>query len=79
MNTELKARKLRLEREAQVSAIEAKCLIMKVGDEKNFPILDTFVHQRLRTRLNRLKKLNISFTTQLKEDKLNTVTVTRKA
>ena len=79
MNTEVRVRKLKVERESQVSAIEARCLIMKVGDEKDFPILDTLVHQRLRTRLSGLKKLNMIFTTQLREDKLNTVTVTRKA
>lgn len=79
MNTEVKARKLKLEREAQVSSIEAKCIMMKIDEEKDFPILDTLVHQRLRTRLSGLKKLNMIFTTQLREDKLNTVTVTRKA
>lgn len=80
MNTAIKKRQLKLERESQVSSIEAQCLAMKVDQEKDFKILDTLVHQRLRTRLHVLKNtMGIVFETQLREDKLNTVTVTRKA
>ena len=80
MKTTLKVRQLKLEREAQVSSIEAKCLAMPIGHSKNFKITDTLVHQRLRTRLHMLKKsIGLTFETQLREDVLNTVTITRKA
>lgn len=77
--TAIKARKLKLDRETQVSSIESQCLTMEVGQSKDFKILDTLVHQRLRTRLHGLKSIGMAFETQLKEDRLNTVTVTRKA
>jgi len=79
MNAAVKARQLKLEREAQVSSIEAQCLTLTVGQSKDFKILDTLVHQRLRTRLHGLKSMDMAFESQIRGDKLNIVTVTRKS
>lgn len=81
MTKELKTRLLKLKRDNQISDIELKCLNMEVGEDRDFPILDTFVHQRLRKRLCILRDggIDMQFETELRKDKLNTITVTRKA
>ncbi|MFR9166349.1 MAG: hypothetical protein ACLVKO_09120 [Dysgonomonas sp.] len=76
----IKQRQIELKRQSQVSAIEADCLSLKIGEEKRFSIMDTLVHQRIRTRLSRQKASTlIVFETEVSKDNINEIVVIRKA
>lgn len=62
----LKKRQRALNREANVSAIEAASIGLKVGETKTFKVMDVQAWQRVRTRLSRLKsKTNLKFETDI--------------
>jgi len=64
-----------LERTAQVTSIEAKCIQMEVGEKNEFEIMDLQTHQRMKMRFNRLKSLTgMCFRCELS---INSIIVTR--
>ncbi len=77
MDTSIKTRAIKLQREANVSSIEARCLKLKVKESVTLSIMDLQAYQRLRTRLVRLKnETNRVYETSLDG---NNVNITRKA
>lgn len=73
----LKKRQIELERQSNVSEIEAVSLTLDVNNCRTFKIKDLQTYQRLRTRFNRLK----SDTGRIYETEMegNNITVTRRA
>ncbi len=77
----IKVREIELEREANVSSIESKCLKMEVSNKpKPFKIVDALVVNRLKTRFNRLKdETGRVYRTELDKGKRIVVNVFREA
>jgi hypothetical protein len=76
MCEELEKRKKELERQANVSLIEAESLNLGIEEKKEFKIKDIQAYQRIRVRFNRLKKeTGREYLTNLNGNK---VVVTRK-
>lgn len=77
MKQSVKARIKELERQSNVTAIEAVCLSLKVGATKTHKVLDLQCYQRIRTRLSRFKRESgLEYETELSG---NNVIITRKA
>lgn len=55
MEPNLVERATELKRKSNVTAIEAECIDLYVGESKQFKIMDIQAYQRLRIRLLRLK------------------------
>ena len=56
MTSAITSRQIRLERESNVSAIEASALKLEVGETIEKSIKDIQAYQTIRTRFNRLKR-----------------------
>ena len=60
----LKERERKLKRESNISAIEAACITLNIGESKVFRLVDIQAWNNIRARLHRLKP-NLEFETKI--------------